>query len=544
MTVIRISMKPSIKKGENMKKSETNTIAKLLLIVMMLLSAAILSAQRIYVENATLKANGQPIFINGANTPWDNWNDFGGSYDSAWWNTEFGRIKAAGGNATRIWITCSGETAVNIDTAGHVSGATQAHWDNLADMFSLAQSNKIYVLATLISFDHTKNTYTTYQRWRSMYTSQANVGSFVDNYVIPFVTKFGSNPYLFAVEPCNEIEWVNQNTDNAQLPWETLQYFVARVVAAVHENSDVLTTVGNNVKWQTDLWSGGALHAFSDARLRAQYNDADAYLDVYSPHFYDWVVQWYGSPFLTHTPADYGLQDKPMIIGEVPANGVGKIPILECYMNAYANGVQGVMPWTSNGVDSNGSLDTGLREALSAFATSFPEMVNPQTGVTPGPKPSPFPGYDCSAAVYWDATVVYEQPGTLVLYNDHMYKNNWYSMGDNPQENSGDYKVWTDLGPCDDSTTPPPAGTPGPETPAPTPDATLAPTAVPGTLGDVNNSGTIDIVDALLTAQYYVGLNPQNFIVANADVNCGGTVDIVDALLIAQYYVGLITRFC
>jgi O-glycosyl hydrolase len=63
-------------------------------------------------------------------------------------------------------------------------------------------------------------------------------------------------------------------------------------------------------------------------------------------------------------------------------------------------------------------------------------------------------------------------------------------------------------------------------------------------LGDVNNNGAIDIVDALLVAQYYVGLNPSNFDQGRADVNCNGNIDIVDALLIAQYYVGLIDQFC
>jgi hypothetical protein len=63
------------------------------------------------------------------------------------------------------------------------------------------------------------------------------------------------------------------------------------------------------------------------------------------------------------------------------------------------------------------------------------------------------------------------------------------------------------------------------------------------TLGDVNKNGNIDIIDALLTAQYYVGLNPQNFDSAYADVNCSGSVDIVDALRIAQYYVGLVGSF-
>jgi PKD repeat protein len=61
--------------------------------------------------------------------------------------------------------------------------------------------------------------------------------------------------------------------------------------------------------------------------------------------------------------------------------------------------------------------------------------------------------------------------------------------------------------------------------------------------GDVNESGTIDIVDALLVAQYYVGLNPDGFTDSVADVDCSGGIDIVDALLIARYYVGLITEF-
>jgi endoglucanase len=61
-----------------------------------------------------------------------------------------------------------------------------------------------------------------------------------------------------------------------------------------------------------------------------------------------------------------------------------------------------------------------------------------------------------------------------------------------------------------------------------------------GTPGDVNGDGSVTIVDALLVAQYYVGLTPANFNPAAADVNCSGSIDIVDALRIAQFYVGLI----
>jgi hypothetical protein len=74
--------------------------------------------------------------------------------------------------------------------------------------------------------------------------------------------------------------------------------------------------------------------------------------------------------------------------------------------------------------------------------------------------------------------------------------------------------------------------------------STPEPTSGPSNLGDVNNNGSIDIVDALLVAQHYVGLNPSNFDVSKADTNCNGNVDIIDALLIAQYYVGLINSFC
>jgi hypothetical protein len=86
----------------------------------------------------------------------------------------------------------------------------------------------------------------------------------------------------------------------------------------------------------------------------------------------------------------------------------------------------------------------------------------------------------------------------------------------------------------------------------PEPQATIVPTAVPtigptngptGTKGDLNGSRAIDIVDTLLDAQYYVGLNPSSFNSSRADVNCSGAIDIVDALLVAQRYVGLISSF-
>ncbi|MBN2735855.1 MAG: hypothetical protein JXR70_02665 [Spirochaetales bacterium] len=58
--------------------------------------------------------------------------------------------------------------------------------------------------------------------------------------------------------------------------------------------------------------------------------------------------------------------------------------------------------------------------------------------------------------------------------------------------------------------------------------------------GDVDASGVVNIVDALLIAQNYVGTAVESFDAAMADVNGDEAINIVDALLVAQFYVGLI----
>ncbi|MBN1214746.1 MAG: SBBP repeat-containing protein [Candidatus Lokiarchaeota archaeon] len=57
-------------------------------------------------------------------------------------------------------------------------------------------------------------------------------------------------------------------------------------------------------------------------------------------------------------------------------------------------------------------------------------------------------------------------------------------------------------------------------------------------MGDVNGDDTVNIIDALLVAQYYVGLEPSELIhIELADVNNDGIVDIVDAWQIAKNFV-------
>ncbi|HEX7583250.1 MAG TPA: T9SS type A sorting domain-containing protein [Prolixibacteraceae bacterium] len=348
------------------------------------------NSQQITVSGNKFLVDGKEIFMNGANTPWNNWNDFGGSYVSTWWDSEFQRIKNAGGNSTRIWITCNGTVGVNISADGTVTGVTNAFWSNVDDMFRLAKKNKIYIKATLISFDHFKNSNSKFQSWRNMVLNNDKVETFVTNYTIPFVNKYKDNPYLWAIDVCNEIEWVNQDAADGNIPWNRLQYFVARVASAVHENSQVLVTLGSAaVKWNSDKFEG---NYWSDARLKAQYNKENAKLDFYSLHFYGWTVKWFGNFAVDKTPTDYGLNDRPCVIGECPAKGVfndGATPTLvvlpsEMFLATWNKGWKGLMPWTSNGVDSNGNL-TDFKSGLLNFQKAHPELVDPSniTGMNP-----------------------------------------------------------------------------------------------------------------------------------------------------------------
>jgi len=53
----------------------------------------------------------------------------------------------------------------------------------------------------------------------------------------------------------------------------------------------------------------------------------------------------------------------------------------------------------------------------------------------------------CSGIDNWSASTAY-QSGTTIAYNGNKYKNNWWSQDENPEQNSGQWQVWSNLGSC------------------------------------------------------------------------------------------------
>lgn len=311
----------------------------------------------IYIEDGTFKLAGNEVWLNGMNAPWQSWNDFGGKYNEEYWSQVFATMHEDGFNSCRIWITCSGEVGINIDENGYVSGATDMHWEDLDSLFSLAAQNEIYIMATLMSFDHFKNTYRTYERWRAWLQNEDNIQSYIDNYVIPFCQRYDDNDYVWSVDLMNEPDWVFENEECGKISWDCLGDYFARAAAAIHENTDdMLVTVGFGIiKYNSDKYEG---NYGSDEFLQSCYNNENAYLDFWSPHYYDWQVQWFSTPFV-NTPQEFGVDmSKPVVVGECSHEGI-KVrvgsdryikTVAECYEWAYDNGWHGVLAWTDKDI--------------------------------------------------------------------------------------------------------------------------------------------------------------------------------------------------
>lgn len=334
----------------------------------------------------TIKDNGfvvdgeKPIWINGTNTPWNKWNDFGGGYDDAWWDEHFAALNENGVNAVRVWVNCNNDqNAVLIGSDGMVSGVSDKHWADLDLFFATAERHGIYIMATITSFDHFKSTGA--EKWRTMISSAETIDTFVEHYTIPFVNRYKDNPYLWSIDLCNEPDWIHEEEACGNLQWEDISHFFARNTAAIHENSDVLVTVGMAFPKYNADGAGYEGNKVSDAYLQGLYANENAYLDFWSTHYYDWVGEWYGVPFTSSPsgarPEGWGLDgSKPALLGECSARGSVGSTLKDDYENAMQNGWQGVMPWTSNGVDANGGFDQ-LAPVTKHMAEKYRDLIFP-----------------------------------------------------------------------------------------------------------------------------------------------------------------------
>ena len=338
------------------------------------------ASPKVTVEGTKFMVDGKELIINGVNTPWENWNDFGGSFDPAFWDSHFADLHEIGVNSVRVWINCQGMSVVKLKTDGTVNGINENHWDYVDQLFEIAEKHQIYLMPTLLSFDHFKGANSEAvnepgRRWKLVAADETAMQSYIDNYVIPFTERYGSNPYLLGIDLINEPDWVHENAECGRLPLSDLSNFFAKCTAAIHEtNPDTLVTVGiGMVKYNSDdpKFMGNIV---SDEIMK-QYGGENACLDFYSPHYYNWMKEWMGCPY-DMSPTEFGLDGtKPMFLGETSAEG-GET-LAEAYEKCYNNGWSGVMMWCSNNVENHADNWDEIAEATRRIEELAPEKVFP-----------------------------------------------------------------------------------------------------------------------------------------------------------------------
>lgn len=333
---------------------------------------------RVTVDGTKFMVNGKELWINGVNTPWQKWNDFGGDMDEQFWDDTFAQLAEDGINCTRIWINCSGENIVRLKTTGGIKEIKAVHWENLDKLFEIAEKHKVYVMATLLSFDHFKGGDNgSGDKWRALISNKETCDEFAEKYVGEFCDRYGDNEYLFSIDIMNEPDWVYENEECGNIPWENLSYFFGKCASVIHEKCDTLVTVGIGIiKYNSDKYDGNMV---SDEYLKELTGNDNAYLDFYSTHYYMWQRQWYGFPF-TASPAEFGLEEtKPCVVGETSNDDADEcgLTLTEKYKSAYENGWNGVMVWMEPQESGEWYCYDLTQEATKAMLELIPDKIYP-----------------------------------------------------------------------------------------------------------------------------------------------------------------------
>lgn len=331
---------------------------------------------KVTVDGTKFMVNGKELWINGVNTPWQNWNDFNGNMDVQFWDDTFKQLAQDNINCTRIWVNCNGTTTVRLKSTGGIKNINENHWTDLDKLFDIAEKYEVYIMPTLLSFDHCKD-----ERWQLLVESKENCDQFAEMYAAEFAKRYGDEEYLFGIDIMNEPDWVHENDECGKLEWDNISYLFAKCAQAIHENSSALVTVGMGiVKYNSDNYEGNFI---SDEYLKSLSGSDKSYVDFYSPHWYSWQIDWYGYPF-TVTPEAFGMDGtKPCVIGETSNDYLAKLTSGEIYEKAYENGWNGVMFWMEYRNDGTSGCDSVwyrydlTQQATKAMFEKIPEKIYP-----------------------------------------------------------------------------------------------------------------------------------------------------------------------
>lgn len=376
---------------------------KPLFMYLFMMCAIYINAQEVTISGNKFYVGNQEIFFNGINSPWQpqgDWSlDFlGRNFDENWWNWEFQRFVDNHMNLARIWIHGAGNYSPSLNGDGLVTGASSQFWSDMDKLVQISREKKVYIMPTLWSFDMVKNTsgwswY--YDQYRQIVNDANKTQWYIEYFLIPFLQRYENEPYVMGYDICNEPEHMWRDSNCGYLNRDNVVRFVAMVAAAINQYSSKPVTVGsmwiilNSNKYSGQTWEGYMGNNWSNSSMQAQYNNSNAYLDFWSPHWYAW--QNNGGPF--ETSIGFWLDDgsRPALIGETygddvysghPSDNTGwNISMANYYLQSYWNGYAGVCGWKNPKEDDGQGSFYGVSKGTNAFYNNYPELVYPQVNI-------------------------------------------------------------------------------------------------------------------------------------------------------------------
>jgi hypothetical protein len=304
-------------------------------------------------------------FMYGANWAWRSFaGDFGGV--SSWglagvdgnpapFSDGLARMKTAGASVVRWWMFPRLVTdTIRWDADGAPAGIAPSLVADVQRALALAEANDVYIMLTPFSFDNFRPT-----TWENGVLSRSLAPMVVDgalrkklvqNLLGPLADAVAQSPYrkrMIAWDLMNEPEWAMtgpSQTGDPDFPaqpgldlvtHDQMETFLSDAADVLRARSGALISVGGAaIKW-AKAWS----------RIG---------VDFYQFHYYDWVYEFF--PYASVSLAAMGVSDKPVVMGEFPADGVSAIPSRglparsapELTADLAAHGYAGALSWAFN----------------------------------------------------------------------------------------------------------------------------------------------------------------------------------------------------
>jgi hypothetical protein len=313
-------------------------------------------------------------FMYGLNYAWRNFGgDFGGlatwgqkgvAGDVATYQKDLADMHAHGVSVIRWWMfpELRGE-GVSVDTSGTPTGLGATTLADLAAALDLAEKNDVYLMLTLFSFDGFRATRTDsglkIPGIQPLVIDATRRTTFLENVVRPIAKAVQASTRrnrVIAWDVINEPEWAITGSDtygdpafepNPALQAVThaqMETFIASVVKVLRAESTAQVTVG--------------AAAFKWAKAWSKIDQ-----DFYQFHMYGWIDTYW--PY-SKKPSDYGLGDKPLVMGEFPLGPLNATPYATVVDSWWNNGYAGAMAWQYN------AATAGQLAEVKAFADLHP----------------------------------------------------------------------------------------------------------------------------------------------------------------------------